>query len=78
MQKEKHFKTISDFLTCAKGAVKMLKTYGMFREGPKEKKGKKLRGETFRKTSHRTDAVVSQSGADSQRYVIKISCPFLS
>lgn len=73
-----HFETLSNFLRCAKGAVEMLKTYGMFREGPKEWKGKRRRGWTFRKTSHRTDAVVSHTGTHSQRYVITASCSFSS
>lgn len=38
----------------------------MFREGPMEEKGKKLRGGTFIKTSHKTSAVVSHSGTHSQ------------
>lgn len=44
----------------------MLKTSEMFREGSKGEKGKTLRGGSFRKTSHKTSAVVSHSGTQSQ------------
>lgn len=78
LQREEHFETVLHFFICAKGAVEMLKTYRMFREGPKEEKRKRLRGGTFRKTSQKTDAVVSHSGTHSQRYVINVSHSFLS
>lgn len=45
----------------------------MFRGAPKEEKGKRLRGGTFRKTSHKTGAVVSHSGTHSQISVRSVS-----